>query len=199
MKSNLFKISFLCFIMFVASCSPKLYYPPNTQPFYETTFLDVTYIENLDVLDFILFLKLDADSKEVKDRIMPQMAQNRKGNLDIKWMYYPQYRKVPAIVSPEFAQEFCNWRGEVVTFRKNNVKGPLPRSFKKLVEYNQNFKEKVVFEIPTESDLSLAETSNFPIVKYDSSILKFPVLSQEKLSEKGYFHFRCVAKIVKKE
>jgi hypothetical protein len=111
------RLKFLIFSLLV-SCS-KTNYPPNTTYLTDSKFMDVSYTENIHILEFLQYLEADETSKELLEKIKPKTAMGINGELNLAYMYDYLHRFVPVPMTIELANEYCKWRSEMVTCEKN--------------------------------------------------------------------------------
>ena len=192
--NKILKITLLSIItvFFLCACSKK-YYPPNTKNLTYDRFIDISYIENIHVVEFLQYLEADSSSKEIYENIQPKTAQNTQGESKLSYLYDFNNRYVPTPLSINFANEFCKWRSEVITFSKNFGTKKLPSSMKELVEINKSAKIIIKYAIPTKLALHIADETNIPLKRYNKQLTKFKVLTQETTDSTQLYLLRCTA------
>ncbi|MES2518168.1 MAG: hypothetical protein V4585_08680 [Bacteroidota bacterium] len=182
-------------IIWLNSCSKK-YYPPNTKNLTYDKFIDVSFIENIHVLEFLQYLEADTTSQELYERIKPKTAQNIDGDINIKYLHEYTDRSVPTPMSIEFAQEYCKWRSEIVTYSKNFGNKNMPKSFPDLIKKNKTATTVIKFTIPTKLSLHIADETRIQFKRYDKKLLKFKVINQETSDSTQFYLLRCTATII---
>lgn len=179
-------------ILFLNACSKK-YYPPNTKNLTYDRFIDVSYIENIHVVEFLQYLESDTSSRELYKRMQLKTAQNTQGDTLLSYLYEFNNRFVPTPISIDFANEYCKWRSEMVTFHKNFGTKKTPQTMKNLVEVNKIAKLVVKYAIPTKLELHIADETSIPFKRYNKQLTKFKVLTQETTDSTQLYLLRCTA------
>lgn len=181
------------------SCSPKVptasTYPPNTKPLVNGKFLDVSYIECLHVLEFLIELRKDANSRALFERLVPKNEVYSYNGYKINYTL-AESRAIPIPLSKEFAIEYCKWRGEVVTNVVNfGKKQHYKFTYSDWVKQNKKAKVIIKYSIPTLQELQMPYKNNNRFKKYDKKFLIYDVLSQESKDTKKLYFLRCIATI----
>jgi len=179
-------------IFFLNACSKK-YYPPNTKNLTYDRFIDVSYIENIHAVEFLQYLESDTSSKELYKRMQLKTAQNTQGDTLLSYLYDFNNRFVPTPVSINFANEYCKWRSEIVTFNKNFGAKKIPKSMKDLVALNKSAQIKVKYSVPTKLELHIADETNILLKRYNKQLTKFRPLTQESTDSTQLYLLRCTA------
>lgn len=179
-------------LLFLNSCHKK-YYPPNTKNLTYDRFMDVSYIENIHVVEFLQYLESDTISRELYQRMQLKTAQNTQGDTLLSYLYDFNNRFVPTPISIDFAREYCKWRSEMVTFHKNFGTKSIPKNMKDLVAINNTAKIKIQYAIPTKLELHIADETNIPFKRYSKQLTKFRILSQESTDSTQLYLLRCTA------
>jgi hypothetical protein len=63
-------------------CS-KTNYPPNTTYLTDSKFMDMSYIENIHILEFLQYLEADTTSKKLLEKTKPKTAMGINGELNV--------------------------------------------------------------------------------------------------------------------
>jgi hypothetical protein len=126
------RLKFLIFFLLMG-CS-KAYYPPNTTYLTDSKFMDVSYIENIHILEFLQYLEADDTSKELLEKIKPKTAMGINGELNLAYIYDYLHRFVPVPMTIELANEYCKWRSEVVTCENNFGQKNIPKHYQDLIK-----------------------------------------------------------------
>lgn len=194
LKNSIPKIIILSIlsILFLNACSKK-YYPPNTKNLTYDRFIDISYIENIHVVEFLQYLESDTSSRELYQKLQLKTAQNTQGDTLLSYLYDFNNRLVPTPISIDFANEYCKWRSEMVTFSKNFSTKKIPKSMKDLVALNKSAQIKVRYSIPTKLELHIADETNIPLKRYSKQLTKFRPLTQESTDSTQLYLLRCTA------
>ncbi|MEA5460699.1 hypothetical protein VB796_16700 [Arcicella sp. LKC2W] len=187
-----FILSGILCAFFLCACSKK-YTPPNTKNLTYDRFIDISYIENIHAVEFLQYLESDSSSKEIYKNIQLKTAQNTQGESKISYLYDFNNRFVPTPLSINFAHQYCKWRSEVVTFKKNFGHKKLPSTLKELIEVNKSVKTVIKYAIPTKLALHIANETNVSLKRYNKQVTKFKVLTQETTDSTQLYLLRCTA------
>jgi hypothetical protein len=187
-------LSITC-LFFICSCSKK-YFPPNTKNLTYDRFIDVSYIENIHAVEFLQYLESDSSSQDVYKNVQLTTAQNSQGESKLAYLYDFNNRFVPTPISINFAQLYCKWRSEVVTYGKNFGTKNIPTSLKELEEKNKLAKVVIKYSIPTKLALHIADETNISLKRYNKQLTKFKVLTQETTDSTQLYLLRCTAVIM---
>lgn len=190
------RLKFLIFFALIG-CS-KAYYPPNTQYLTDSKFMDVSYIENIHVLEFLQYLEADTTSKELFERIKPKTVMGINGELNLAYMYGYLHRNVPVPMTLELATAYCKWRSEIVTCEKNFGAKNIPKYYPELIKKNEEAITVIKFMIPTKLDLHIADESRTKFKKYNPVLLHYQVFTSNVEDLKGLYFLRCVAVVSSK-
>jgi hypothetical protein len=190
------RIKFLIFFLLIG-CS-KAYYPPNTEYLTDSKFMDVSYIENIHILEYLQYLEADTTSKELFKKIKPKTAMGINGELNLAYMYGYLHRNVPVPMTIELATEYCKWRSEVVTCEKNFGVKNIPKHYPDLIKKNEQATTLIKFMIPTKLDLHIADESRTKLKKYNPILTKYQALTSDIEDTKGLYFLRCVAVVLGK-
>ena len=185
-------------IFFVLIGCSKAYYPPNTQYLTDSKFMDVSYIENIHVLEFLQYFEADITSKELFEKTKPKTAMGINGELNFAYMYGYLHRNVPVPMTVELATTYCQWRSEIVTCGKNFGAKNIPKHYCDLIEKNKEAITIIKFMIPTKLDLHIANESRTKFKRYNPVLTHFQALSSDVEDLEGLYFLRCVAVIVNK-
>jgi hypothetical protein len=191
-KSYKLILSSIILIFLVGACSKK-YFPPNTKNLTYDRFIDVSYIENIHAVEFLQYLESDSSSKEIYKHVQLTTAQNAQGESKLAYLYDFNNRFVPTPISINFAQHYCKWRSEVVTYGKNFGTKNIPSSLKELEEKNKLAKIVIKYSIPTKLALHIADETNISLKRYNKQLTKFKVLTQENTDSTQLYLLRCTA------
>lgn len=184
-------MKFLIFFALI-SCS-KAYYPPNTQYLTDSKFMDVSYIENIHILEYLQYLEADTTSKELFEKIKPKTAMGTNGELNLAYMYGYLHRSIPVPMTVELATEYCKWRSEIVTCEKHFGANNIPKHYPDLIKKNEEAVTVIKFMIPTKLDLHIADESRTKFKKYNPVLLHYQVLTSNIEDLEGLYFLRCVA------
>ena len=208
------RLKYLIFFL-VMGCS-KSNYPPNTTYLTDSKFMDISYIENLHVLEFLQYLEADtvvrgdtgthsqtnglADttSNSLLEKIKPKTAMGINGKLNLSYMYDYLHRFVPVPMTVELATQYCKWRSEMVTCRKNFGAKNIPKNYSDLIKKNQQATTIIKFMIPTKLDLHIANESRTKFKRYNPVITHYQALTSDVKDLEGLYFLRCVAVAVNK-
>ena len=185
-------------IFFVLIGCSKAYYPPNTQYLTDSKFMDVSYIENIHVLEFLQYFEADITSKELFEKTKPKTAMGINGELNFAYMYVYLHRNVPVPMTVELATTYCQWRSEIVTCGKNFGAKNIPKHYCDLIEKNKEAITIIKFTIPSKLDLHIANESRTKFKRYNPVLTHFQALSSDVEDLEGLYFLRCVAVIVNK-
>ena len=185
-------------IFFVLIGCNKAYYPPNTQYLTDSKFMDVSYIENIHILEFLQYFEADITSKELFEKIKPKTALGINGELNFAYMYGYLHRNVPVPMTVELATTYCQWRSEIVTCGKNFGAKNIPKHYCDLIEKNKEAIIIIKFTIPSKLDLHIANESRTKFKRYNPVLTHFQALSSDVEDLEGLYFLRCVAVIVNK-
>jgi len=177
------------------SCS-KAYYPPNTEYLTDSKWMDVSYVENISILEFLQYLEADTTSKELFERIKPKTAMGINGELNLACMYEYLNRNVPIPITVELATEYCKWRSEIVTCKKNFGQKNIPKYYNDLIKKNQEATTIIKFMIPTKLDLHIANESRAKFKKYNPILTHYQALTSDIEDLEGLYFLRCVAVVL---
>lgn len=181
------------------SCHPKVptvsSYPPNTKPLVNGKFLDVSYIECLHILEFLIELRKDANSRALLQKVTPKSDIHSYNGVKVDYTIV-ESRAIPFPVNKEFAIEYCKWRGEVVTNVVNfGIKQNYKLTYSEMVKRNKKAKVVIKYSIPTIQDLQTPYRNKTGFKKYDKKFLIYDVLSQETKDLKKLCFLRCIATV----
>ena len=191
------RLKFLIFFALIG-CS-KTYYPPNTQYLTDSKFMDVSYIENIHILEYLQYLEADTTSKELFEKIKPKTAMGINGELNLAYMYGYLHRNVPVPMTFELATEYCKWRSEIVTCGKNFGAKNIPKHYPDLIKKNGEAITVIKFMIPTKLDLHIADESRTKFKKYNPVLLHYQALTNDIEDLEGLYFLRCVAVVLGKK
>ncbi len=185
------RLKYLVFLLLIG-CS-KAYYPPNTEYLTDSKFMDISYIENIHIVEFLQYLEADTTSKELFERIKPKTAMGINGELNFAYMYEYLHRNVPVPMTVELANQYCKWRSEIVTFEKNFGAKNIPRHYPDLIKKNEEATTIIKFMIPTKLDLHIANESRTKFKRYNPVLTHYQVLTSNVGYLEGLYFLRCVA------
>lgn len=188
------RLKFLIFCVLIG-CS-KAYYPPNTQYLTDCKFMDISYIENIHLVEFLQYLEADTTSKILFENIKPTTAMGINGELNLAYMYGYLHRNVPAPMTVKLATEYCHWRSEMVTCEKNFGAKNIPKHYNDLIKKNQEATTLIKFMIPTKLDLHIANESRTKFKRYNPVLIHYQALTSDVENMEGLYFLRCVAVIL---
>jgi hypothetical protein len=188
------RLKFLIFFLLMG-CG-KAYYPPNTQYLTDSKFMDTSYIENVHILEFLQYLEADETSMELLEKIKPKTAMGINGELNLEYMYNYLHRFVPVPMTIELANEYCKWRGEMVTCEKNFGQKNIPKHYQDLIKKNDEATTIIKFMIPTKLDLHIANESRTKFKRYNPVLTQYQVLTQEIEDNERLWFLRCSAVVI---
>jgi hypothetical protein len=183
-------------------CS-KAYYPPNTQYLTDSKFMDVSYIENIHILEFLQYVEADttnlvacADTDNgLFERIKPKTAMGIDGESNLTYMYGYLHRNVPVPMTLKLATAYCKWRSEIVTCEKNFGAKNIPKHYCDLIKKNEEATIIIKFMIPTKLDLHIADESRTKFKRYNPILTHYQALTSDIEDMEGLYFLRCVAVI----
>ena len=181
--------------LFLIGCS-KTNYPPNTTYLTDSKFMDISYIENLHILEFLQYLEADTTSKELFERIKPKTAMGINGELNLAYMYDYLHRNVPVPMTVELATQYCKWRSEMVTCEKNFGSKNIPKHYDDLIKKNKEATTIIKFMIPTKLDLHIANESRTKFKRYNPVLAHYQALTGDVEDLKGLYFLRCMAVVL---
>ena len=190
------RLKYLIFFL-VMGCS-KSNYPPNSTYLTDSKFMDVSYIENLHILEFLQYLEVDTTSTDLLEKIKPKTAMGINGELNLAYMYDYLHRNVPVPMTVELANEYCKWRSEIVTCEKNFGAKNIPKHYNDLIKKNEEAITIIKFIIPTKLDLHIANESRTKFKRYNPVLTHYQVLTSDVKDLEGLYFLRCMAVIVNK-
>ena len=185
-------------IFFVLIGCNKAYYPPNTQYLTDSKNMDISYIENIHILEFLQYLEADTTFKDLFENIKPRTAMGINGELNLAYLYGYLHRNVPVPMTVELATTYCQWRSEIVTCGKNFGAKNIPKHYCDLIEKNKEAIIIIKFTIPSKLDLHIANESRTKFKRYNPVLTHFQALSSDVEDLEGLYFLRCVAVIVNK-
>jgi hypothetical protein len=188
------RLKFLIFFLLMG-CG-KAYYPPNTQYLTDSKFMDTSYIENVHILEFLQYLEADETSKELLEKIKPKTAMGINGELNLEYMYNYLHRFVPVPMTNELANEYCKWRGEMVTCEKNFGQKNIPKHYQDLIKKNDEATTIIKFMIPTKLDLHIANESRTKFKRYNPVLIYYQALTQGIEDNERLWFLRCSAVVI---
>lgn len=191
------RLKYLLFFLSM-DCS-KTNYPPNTTYLTDSKFMDISYIENIHVLEFLQYLEADTTSKNLFEKIKPKTAMGINGELNLAYLYDYLHRNVPVPMTVELAKEYCQWRSEIVTCGKNFGQKNIPKHYPDLIKKNQEATIIIKFMIPTKLDLHIANESRTKFKRYNPVIAHYQVLTSDIEHDEKLWFLRCVAKVSKRK
>jgi hypothetical protein len=192
------RLKYLIFFLLIG-CS-KAYYPPNTTYLTDSKYMDVSYIENIHILEFLQYLGADTTSKELFEKIKPKTAMGINGELNLAYMYGYLHRNVPVPITVELANEYCKWRSEIVTCEKNFGAKNIPKHYTDLIKKNEEATIIIKFMIPTKLDLHIASESRTKFKRYNPVLTHYQALTSDIEDNERLWFLRCSAVVlVKKE
>ena len=181
-------------------------YPPNTTYLTDSKFMDISYIENIHILEFLQYLEADTTSVVYRDtdnglfeRIKPKTAMGINGEMNLAYMYGYLHRNVPLPMTVELASQYCKWRSEIVTCEKNFGAKNIPKHYPDLIKKNEEAIIVIKFMIPTKLDLHIADESRTKFKKYNPVLLHYQALTSEVEDTEGLRFLRCVAVVSNKK
>ena len=190
------RLKYLIFFL-VMGCS-KSNYPPNSTYLTDSKFIDISYIENLHILEFLQYLEVDTASRYLLEKIKPKTAMGINGELNLAYMYDYLHRNVPVPMTVELANEYCKWRSEIVTCEKNFGAKNIPKHYNDLIKKNEEAITIIKFIIPTKLDLHIANESRTKFKRYNPVLTHYQVLTSDVKDLEGLYFLRCVAVVVNK-
>ena len=185
------RLKYLIFFL-VMGCS-KSNYPPNSTYLTDSKFIDISYIENLHILEFLQYLEVDTTSTDLLEKIKPKTAMGINGELNLAYMYDYLHRNVPVPMTVELANEYCKWRSEIVTCEKNFGAKNIPKHYNDLIKKNEEAITIIKFIIPTKLDLHIANESRTKFKRYNPVLTHYQVLTSDVKDLEGLYFLRCVA------
>jgi hypothetical protein len=188
------RLKFLIFFLII-SCS-KGNYPPNTTYLTDSKFMDVSYIENLHILEFLQYLEKDSTSKELLARVKPKTAMGLNGELNLAYMYDYLHRFVPVPMTIELAHEYCKWRSEIVTCEKNFGQRNIPKNYSDLIKKNDGATTIIKFMIPTKLELHIAKESRTKFKRYNPVLIHYQALTSDIEDKDRLWFLRCSAVVL---
>jgi hypothetical protein len=188
------RLKFLIFFLLMG-CS-KAYYPPNTTYLTDSKFMDVSYIENIHILEFLQYLEADTTSKELLEKIKPKTAMGINSELNLAYMYDYLHRFVPVPMTIELANEYCKWRSEIVTHDKNFGAKNTPKHYNDLIKKNEGAMTIIKFMIPTKLDLHIANESRTKFKRYNPVLTHYQALTQGIEDNERLWFLRCSAVVL---
>jgi hypothetical protein len=191
------RLKYLIFFLII-SCS-KTNYPPNTTYLTDSKFMDISYIENIHILEFLQYL--EADTTTVTDnglfeRIKPKTAMGINGEMNLAYMYGYLHRNVPVPMTVELVSQYCKWRSEIVTCGKNFGAKNIPKHYNDLIKKNEEATIIIKFMIPTKLDLHIANESRTKFKRYNPVLVHHQVLTSDIEDLEGLYFLRCVAVVL---
>jgi hypothetical protein len=191
------QLKFLIFFVLMG-CS-KANYPPNTTYLTDSKFMDVSYVENIHILEFLQYLEADETSKELLEKTKPKTAMGINGELNLAYMYDYLHRFVPAPMTIELAKEYCKWRSEIVTCEKNFGQKNIPKHYQDLIKKNDEATTIIKFMIPTKLDLHIANESRTKFKRYNPILIHYQALTQGIEDNERLWFLRCSAEVLGRE
>jgi hypothetical protein len=188
------RLKFLIFFLLMG-CS-KTNYPPNTTYLTDSKFMDMSYIENIHILEFLQYLEADTTSKKLLEKIKPKTAMGINGELNLAYMYDYLHRFVPVPMTIELANEYCKWRSEVVTCEKNFGQKNIPKHYQDLIKKNDEATTIIKFMIPTKLDLHIANESRTKFKRYNPVLTHYQALTQGIEDNERLWFLRCSAVVL---
>jgi hypothetical protein len=198
------RLKFLIFFLLMG-CS-KAYYPPNTTYLSDSKFMDVSYIENIHILEFLQYLEADTTTvvwaeidNGLFEKIKPKTAMGINGELNLAYMYDYLHRFVPVPMTIELANEYCKWRSAVVTCEKNFGQKNIPKNYSDLIKKNEGATTIIKFMIPTKLDLHIANESRTKFKRYNPVLIQYQALTKGIEDNERLWFLRCVAVVLVKK
>jgi hypothetical protein len=195
------RLKYLIFFLIIG-CS-KTNYPPNTTYLTDRKFMDISYIENIHILEFLQYLEADTTTVVCADtdnglfeRIKPKTAMGINGELNLAYMYGYLHRNVPVPMTLELANEYCKWRSEIVTCEKNFGAKNIPKHYNDLIKKNEEATIIIKFMIPTKLDLHIANESRTKFKRYNPVLIHYQTLTIDIEDLEGFYFLRCVAVVL---
>jgi hypothetical protein len=188
------QLKFLLFFLIIA-CS-KTNYPPNTVYLTDSKFMDISYIENIHILEFLQYIEADITSKDLFEKVKPKTAMGINGELNLAYMYGYLHRNVPVPMTVELATEYCKWRSEIVTCEKNFGTKNIPKHYGDLIKKNEEATTIIKFMIPTKLDLHIANESRTKFKRYNPILTHYQALTSDVEDLGGLYFLRCVAVVL---
>jgi hypothetical protein len=189
------RLKYLIFFLLIG-CS-KTNYPPNTTYLTDSKFMDISYIENIHILEFSQYIEADTTSKDLFENIKPRTAMGINGEMNLAYMYGYLHRNVPVPMTLELATQYCKWRSEIVTCEKNFGAKNIPKHYNDLIKKNEEATTIIKFMIPTKLDLHIANESRTKFKSYNPVLTHYQALTNDVEDLEGLYFLRCVAVIVK--
>jgi hypothetical protein len=191
------RLKYLIFFLLIG-CS-KTNYPPNTTYLTDSKFMDISYIENIHILEFLQYL--EADTTTVTDnglfeRIKPKTAMGINGEMNLAYMYGYLHRNVPVPMTLELATQYCKWRSEIVTCQRNFGAKNIPKHYNDLIKKNEEATIIIKFMIPTKLDLHIANESRTKFKRYNPVLTHYQTLTSDIEDLEGLYFLRCVAVVL---
>ena len=190
------RLKFLIFFLLIGCGRPN--YPPNTTYLTDSKFMDISYIENIHILEFLQYLEADTTSRELFEKIKPETAMGINGELNLAYMYDYLHRFVPIPMTVELATQYCKWRSEIVTCEKNFGAKNIPKHYSDLIKKNEEATITIKFMIPTKLDLHIANESRTKFKRYNPVLTHYQALTSDVKDLEGLYFLRCVAVAVVK-
>ena len=188
------RLKYLVFFLLMG-CS-KAYYPPNTTYLTDSKYMDVSYIENLHILEFLQYLEADTTSTVLFEKVKPKTAMGINGELNLAYMYDYLHRFVPVPMTVGLATQYCKWRSEIVTCEKNFGAKNIPKNYNDLIKKNEEATTIIKFMIPTKLDLHIANESRTKFKRYNPVLTHYQALTSNIEDLEGLYFLRCVAVVV---
>jgi hypothetical protein len=191
------RLKYLIFFLLIG-CS-KTNYPPNTTYLTDSKFMDISYIENIHILEFLQYL--EADTTTVTDnglfeRIKPKTAMGINGEMNLAYMYGYLHRNVPVPMTLELATQYCKWRSEIVTCQRNFGAKNIPKHYNDLIKKNEEATIIIKFMIPTKLDLHIANESRTKFKRYNPVLTHYQTLTSDIEDLEGLYFLRCVVVVL---
>lgn len=187
------RLKYLIFLLLIG-CS-KANYPPNTSYLTDTKFMDISYIENIHILEFLQYLEADTTSKDLFENIKPRTAMGINGELNLAYLYGYLHRNVPVPMTVELATQYCKWRSEMVTCEKNFGQKNIPKHYPDLIKKNEKATTIIKFMIPTKLDLHIANESRTKFKRYNPVLTHYQALTSDVEDVQGLYFLRCVTTV----
>ncbi len=196
------RLKYLFFFLLIG-CG-KAYYPPNTTYLTDSKFMDISYIENLHILEFLQYLETDTVVCEDTDnglfeRIKPKTAMGINGELNLAYIYDYLHRFVPVPMTVELATQYCKWRSEIVTCEKNFGAKNIPKHYDDLIKKNEEASIIIKFMIPSKLDMHIANESRTKFKRYNPVLTHYQALTSDVEDLEGLYFLRCVAMVLVKK
>jgi hypothetical protein len=191
------RLKYLIFFLIIG-CS-KTNYPPNTTYLTDSKFMDISYLENIHILEFLQYLEADTTSTELFEKIKPKTAMGINGELNLAYMYGYLHKNVPVPMTVELATQYCKWRSEIVTCEKNFGAKNIPKHYPDLIKKNEEATTIIKFMIPTKLDLHIANESRTKFKRYNPILLHYQSLTSDIENWEGLYFLRCSAVILLKK